>query len=160
MIGAVVISKTARAWLSLNTYSSSSFGEPWQRTRPSFDSTGPRARRWRKCRFGAERWSRVRGAADVQLRAVHLAHDVEDLVRLRAVADEVAEADDLLVFLAAHAVHHRAQRLDVRVQIADDERSHVAILARTLVGSSRSRRSTISGVVSASRMASVMSAMR
>src|SRR5256885_16217553 len=64
MIGAVVISKTTRAWLSLKTYSSSSFGEPWQSTRPVFDSTGPSARRWRKWRLGAERGARVPRAAD------------------------------------------------------------------------------------------------
>src|SRR5436305_3588944 len=99
-------------------------------------------------------------AADVELRAVHLAHDIEDLVRLRAVADEVAEADDLLVLLAADAVHHRAQGLDVRVEIADDEGPHAPILARTLFGSSRRRRSTISAIVSSSRTSRATSAIR
>src|SRR5262249_44569916 len=52
-------------------------------------------------------------AADVQLARLPVTHGVEDLVWLRAVADEIAEADDAMKLLAAHAIDHRAQRLGV-----------------------------------------------
>src|SRR5438270_6132624 len=107
-------------------------------------------------------------AADVELRRLHRAHRVEDLVRLRAVADEIAETNDLIELLAADAVHDRAQGLGVRMQIADDERAHVRaprdgprrVGSRKPFGSSSSSRSTISFVVSSSRTSIVMSDIR
>src|SRR3954454_1574885 len=107
-------------------------------------------------------------AADVELRRLHRAHRVEDLVRLRAVADKIAEADDLIELLAAHAVHHHAQGLRVRMKVADDERSHVRAPldcerragSRKPFGSSSSSLSTISFVVSSSRTSMVMSDIR
>ena len=105
-------------------------------------------------------------AADVELSRAHRAHRVEHLIRLRAVADEIAEADDVIVFLPADAIHHGAQRLCVRMQIADDERSHARLHAarfaesRKPFGSSRISRSTISAGVSSSRTSMAMSAVR
>src|SRR5207244_1114727 len=99
-------------------------------------------------------------AADVELPRLPVAHGVEDLVGLRAVADEVAQADHAMDLLAPHAVDHRTQRLGVGVEVADDERSHPLLRASRPFGSSKTRRSTISAGVSSSRIAPVMSHIR
>src|SRR5207237_9191860 len=104
-------------------------------------------------------------AANVELRRAKGAHHIEHLIRLRAVADEVAEADDVVELFAADALGHRAQRFGVRVQIADDERSHETLrerraLSRKPFGSSSSSRSTISFGVSSSRTSIVTSHIR
>ena len=104
--------------------------------------------------------------ADVQLARAHRAHHIEHLIRLRAVPDEVAEADDAIVLFAAHALHNGAQCVGVGVKIADDERSHARLHAARLAdsrkpfGNSRMSRSTISPGVSSSRISMVTSAVR
>jgi len=105
-------------------------------------------------------------AANVDLAAAQRAHRVEDLIRLRAVADEIAETDDCVELLPAHPLKHDAEGLRIRMEIADDERSHARLHAdffaasRTLFGSSSNSRSTISMGVSSSRVSMVMSDIR
>src|SRR5437764_4391773 len=99
-------------------------------------------------------------AADVQLPRLPIAHGVEDLVRLSAVPDEVAQADHAMELLAPHAIDHRAQRFGVGVEIADNERSHPLLRARRPLGSSKTSRSTISAGVSSSLISMVMSHIR
>src|SRR5207245_5896077 len=105
-------------------------------------------------------------AADVQLPALHGAHGVEDLIRLCAVADEVAETDDAIELLAAYPPENGAQRFRVGVKIADDKGPHQCLRAtffaesRNRFGSSSRSRSTISAGVSSSRISNVTSDIR
>src|ERR1051325_9922254 len=109
-------------------------------------------------------------AANVDLAAAQRAHGVEDLVPLRGGAYEVAGADHGVDLLAADVREHGAGRLRVRMQIADDERSHTRLpydfhgalraASRTLFGSSSTIRSTLSARTSSSRISIVRSDMR
>src|SRR5207248_11251349 len=95
-------------------------------------------------------------ASDVYLPPPECAHRVEDLIGLRAIANEVAEADDAGEFLAPDVAHHGPQRFSVRGQGADDERPQDDLRVR-LRGNSWTMRSTISIGVSSSRMSRMMS---
>ena len=97
--------------------------------------------------------------ADVVLRAFERAHGVEDLIRLRAVADEIAEAGDAIELLAPNPAEDRPQRFAVRVNVADDHRPH-DVLRERFFGNSRRIRSTISIGDSSSRISIVASHIR
>ena len=103
-------------------------------------------------------------AADEDLAALETAHPVDDLIRMRTVADEITEAEDGVELLAPDSRENGAERLLVRVKVAEDQRSHRPLLSvsrrafsRTLFGSSSTSRSTISEDVSSSRISRVMS---
>ncbi len=69
-------------------------------------------------------------ASNVEFFRFERAHRVDDLIRLGAIPDKVAEADDAVEFLAADVTQHRAQRLRVRMEIADHKRPHEVLRAR------------------------------
>ena len=57
-------------------------------------------------------------AEDRNLR--HLAHDVRALVRVGAVADDVAQTVELVDAFLAVGLHHGTERLEIRVNVTEN----------------------------------------
>src|SRR2546426_8934110 len=69
-------------------------------------------------------------AANVELFCFECPHRIDDLIRLSAISNEIAEANDGVEFLAANMTQDRSQRFGVRVQIAHHQRPHDVLRAR------------------------------
>ena len=55
------------------------------------------------------------------------AHAIDDAVRLGAVADEIAEHDHGVVAVRGGRVEHGVERVDVRVDVAQDQVAHALV---------------------------------